>query len=194
MSFSLPRNPDGDVSPWCYVAEHEDGVYWKYCEIPTCQSKAVTPPGPRALSFRSGGQCPGGGGRQCRRWEEKPPGLKMLFLSWRLFGKETLRFSQDPLPSMDKPRTSPSTGFPHTDSFMGRDGTSLVAVQKKKQYLALWGINFQKWGNSLAVQWLGLSTVTAGAWVQSLIGKWRSHGVWPIFFFFKNERRVFYWQ
>uniref|UniRef100_A0A8B9Y4P9 Kringle-containing protein marking the eye and the nose n=1 Tax=Bos mutus grunniens TaxID=30521 RepID=A0A8B9Y4P9_BOSMU len=31
------RNPDGDVSPWCYVAEHEDGVYWKYCEIPTCQ-------------------------------------------------------------------------------------------------------------------------------------------------------------
>nr|XP_023502690.1 kremen protein 1 isoform X5 [Equus caballus] len=31
------RNPDGDVSPWCYVAEHEDGVYWKYCEIPACQ-------------------------------------------------------------------------------------------------------------------------------------------------------------
>ena len=78
MSFSLPRNTDGDVSPWCYVAEHEDGVYWKYCEIPTCQSKAVTPAGPRALSFRSGGQCPGRGGGQCRRWEEKPPGLKMF--------------------------------------------------------------------------------------------------------------------
>ncbi|KAM9194399.1 kremen protein 1 isoform 2-T2 [Dugong dugon] len=31
------RNPDGDVSPWCYVAEHEDGVYWKYCEITACQ-------------------------------------------------------------------------------------------------------------------------------------------------------------
>ncbi|KAM8797748.1 kremen protein 1 [Eudromia elegans] len=31
------RNPDGDVSPWCYVAEHEDGVYWKYCEIPSCR-------------------------------------------------------------------------------------------------------------------------------------------------------------
>ncbi|KAK1328398.1 hypothetical protein QTO34_011971 [Cnephaeus nilssonii] len=31
------RNPDGDVSPWCYVAEQEDGVYWKYCEIPACQ-------------------------------------------------------------------------------------------------------------------------------------------------------------
>lgn len=46
VSFSLPRNPDGDVSPWCYVAEHEDGVYWKYCEIPTCQSKALTPPWP----------------------------------------------------------------------------------------------------------------------------------------------------
>lgn len=31
------RNPDGDVSPWCYIAEHEDGVYWKYCEVPTCR-------------------------------------------------------------------------------------------------------------------------------------------------------------
>ncbi|XP_065502108.1 kremen protein 1 isoform X2 [Caloenas nicobarica] len=31
------RNPDGDVSPWCYIAEHEDGVYWKYCEIPSCR-------------------------------------------------------------------------------------------------------------------------------------------------------------
>ncbi|XP_068127735.1 kremen protein 1 isoform X1 [Hyperolius riggenbachi] len=31
------RNPDGDVSPWCYIAEHEDGVYWKYCDIPTCR-------------------------------------------------------------------------------------------------------------------------------------------------------------
>ncbi|KAG8521203.1 Kremen protein 1, partial [Galemys pyrenaicus] len=38
------RNPDGDVSPWCYVAEHEDGVYWKYCEIPACQSKCSAPP------------------------------------------------------------------------------------------------------------------------------------------------------
>ncbi|OXB85049.1 UNVERIFIED_CONTAM: hypothetical protein H355_016171 [Colinus virginianus] len=32
------RNPDGDVSPWCYIAEHEDGIYWKYCEIPSCRS------------------------------------------------------------------------------------------------------------------------------------------------------------
>ncbi|XP_043385087.1 kremen protein 1 isoform X7 [Chelonia mydas] len=31
------RNPDGDVSPWCYIAESEDGVYWKYCEIPSCR-------------------------------------------------------------------------------------------------------------------------------------------------------------
>ncbi|XP_029427405.1 kremen protein 1 [Rhinatrema bivittatum] len=31
------RNPDGDVSPWCYIAEHEDGVYWKYCDIPACR-------------------------------------------------------------------------------------------------------------------------------------------------------------
>ena len=72
VSFSLPRNPDGDVSPWCYVAEHEDGVYWKYCEIPTCQSKALTPPWPRALGLRSGGQCPrvsrGGQIVQAGRW------------------------------------------------------------------------------------------------------------------------------
>ncbi|MFT7808414.1 kremen protein 1 [Arapaima gigas] len=31
------RNPDGDVRPWCYIADHEDGTYWKYCDIPTCQ-------------------------------------------------------------------------------------------------------------------------------------------------------------
>ncbi|XP_041083118.1 kremen protein 1-like isoform X1 [Polyodon spathula] len=31
------RNPDGDVRPWCYIADHEDSVYWKYCDIPTCQ-------------------------------------------------------------------------------------------------------------------------------------------------------------
>ncbi|MBN3298886.1 KREM1 protein, partial [Amia calva] len=31
------RNPDGDVRPWCYIPDHEDGVYWKFCDIPTCQ-------------------------------------------------------------------------------------------------------------------------------------------------------------
>ncbi|XP_016367404.1 kremen protein 1-like [Sinocyclocheilus rhinocerous] len=31
------RNPDGDVRPWCYIADLEDGIYWKYCDIPTCQ-------------------------------------------------------------------------------------------------------------------------------------------------------------
>ncbi|KAL0625148.1 Kremen protein 1 [Plecturocebus cupreus] len=41
--LELQVNPDGDVSPWCYVAEHEDGVYWKYCEIPACQSKIIIP-------------------------------------------------------------------------------------------------------------------------------------------------------
>lgn len=46
------RNPDGDVSPWCYVAEHEDGVYWKYCDIPACQSKADTPSDGLGLSIK----------------------------------------------------------------------------------------------------------------------------------------------
>ncbi|KAG7480928.1 hypothetical protein MATL_G00061440 [Megalops atlanticus] len=31
------RNPDGDVRPWCYITDHDDGIYWKYCDIPTCQ-------------------------------------------------------------------------------------------------------------------------------------------------------------
>ncbi|XP_061879962.1 kremen protein 1-like [Entelurus aequoreus] len=31
------RNPDGDVQPWCYIADHEDGIYWRYCDIPTCR-------------------------------------------------------------------------------------------------------------------------------------------------------------
>ena len=32
-----------------------------------------------------------------------------------------------------------------------------------------------KYGNSLAVQWWGLSTFTAGAWVQSLVGEIGPH-------------------
>lgn len=32
-------NPDGDVQPWCYVAETEEGIYWRYCDIPTCHSE-----------------------------------------------------------------------------------------------------------------------------------------------------------
>ncbi|XP_041856477.1 kremen protein 1 isoform X2 [Melanotaenia boesemani] len=36
-SHNYCRNPDGDVQPWCYIADHEDGIYWKYCDIPSCQ-------------------------------------------------------------------------------------------------------------------------------------------------------------
>lgn len=36
---STGRNPDGDVQPWCYVAETEEGIYWRYCDIPTCHSE-----------------------------------------------------------------------------------------------------------------------------------------------------------
>lgn len=37
------RNPDGDVQPWCYVAETEEGIYWRYCDIPTCHSEWAWP-------------------------------------------------------------------------------------------------------------------------------------------------------
>uniref|UniRef100_A0A3Q4HIY7 Kringle-containing protein marking the eye and the nose n=1 Tax=Neolamprologus brichardi TaxID=32507 RepID=A0A3Q4HIY7_NEOBR len=40
-SHNYCRNPDGDVQPWCYIADHEDGIYWRYCDIPTCQSKRL---------------------------------------------------------------------------------------------------------------------------------------------------------
>ncbi|XP_017283389.1 kremen protein 1 isoform X1 [Kryptolebias marmoratus] len=36
-SHNFCRNPDGDVQPWCYIPDYEDGIYWKYCDIPTCQ-------------------------------------------------------------------------------------------------------------------------------------------------------------
>lgn len=36
---SAHRNPDGDVQPWCYVPETEEGIYWRYCDIPTCHSE-----------------------------------------------------------------------------------------------------------------------------------------------------------
>ncbi|XP_037387865.1 kremen protein 1 isoform X1 [Pygocentrus nattereri] len=35
------RNPDGDVRPWCYIADQEDGIYWKFCEIPSCQMPGI---------------------------------------------------------------------------------------------------------------------------------------------------------
>ncbi|KAF7238859.1 Kremen protein 2 [Varanus komodoensis] len=35
-SHNYCRNPDGDVQPWCYISENEEGIYWKYCDIPTC--------------------------------------------------------------------------------------------------------------------------------------------------------------
>lgn len=41
--FYICRNPDGDVQPWCYIADYEDGIYWRYCDIPTCQSRRLLP-------------------------------------------------------------------------------------------------------------------------------------------------------
>uniref|UniRef100_A0A8D3ANI9 Kringle-containing protein marking the eye and the nose n=1 Tax=Scophthalmus maximus TaxID=52904 RepID=A0A8D3ANI9_SCOMX len=37
-SHNYCRNPDGDVQPWCYIADNEDGIYWRYCDIPSCQT------------------------------------------------------------------------------------------------------------------------------------------------------------
>ncbi|XP_043927124.1 kremen protein 2 [Protopterus annectens] len=53
------RNPDGDVQPWCYVSEIEDGIYWKYCDIPTCHMPGylgcfLDSGNPPALSGNSG--------------------------------------------------------------------------------------------------------------------------------------------
>ncbi|XP_004438331.2 PREDICTED: kremen protein 2 [Ceratotherium simum simum] len=53
------RNPDGDVQPWCYVAESEEGIYWRYCDIPTCHMPGylgcfVDSGAPPALSGPSG--------------------------------------------------------------------------------------------------------------------------------------------
>ncbi|XP_051750143.1 kremen protein 1 isoform X1 [Ctenopharyngodon idella] len=53
------RNPDGDVRPWCYIADLEDGIYWKYCDIPTCQM-----PGNLGCFKDSGDPAPLSGGYQ----------------------------------------------------------------------------------------------------------------------------------
>ena len=45
---------------------------------------------------------------------------------------------------------------------------SKADIKKKKKKLS----------NSLAAQWLELDAFTAGAWVQSLVGKLRSHKPW----------------
>ncbi|XP_056408428.1 kremen protein 2-like, partial [Hyla sarda] len=53
------RNPDSDVQPWCYVSETEEGIYWKYCDIPSCHMPGylgcfVDQGSPPALSGSSG--------------------------------------------------------------------------------------------------------------------------------------------
>ncbi|XP_038610406.1 kremen protein 2 isoform X1 [Tachyglossus aculeatus] len=58
-SHNYCRNPDGDVQPWCYVAETEEGIYWRYCDIPTCHMPGylgcfVDSGAPPALSGPSG--------------------------------------------------------------------------------------------------------------------------------------------
>ncbi|XP_073697460.1 kremen protein 1 [Garra rufa] len=53
------RNPDGDVRPWCYIADLEDGIYWKYCDIPSCQM-----PGNLGCFKDSGDPTPLSGGYQ----------------------------------------------------------------------------------------------------------------------------------
>ncbi|XP_019616427.1 PREDICTED: apolipoprotein(a)-like isoform X2 [Branchiostoma belcheri] len=30
------RNPVGDPSPWCYIQEKPNGLYWDYCSVPSC--------------------------------------------------------------------------------------------------------------------------------------------------------------
>ncbi|XP_078614540.1 uncharacterized protein LOC144883780 isoform X2 [Branchiostoma floridae x Branchiostoma japonicum] len=30
------RNPVGDPSPWCYIQEKANGLYWDYCSVPSC--------------------------------------------------------------------------------------------------------------------------------------------------------------
>ena len=39
-------------------------------------------------------------------------------------------------------------------------------------------LRYKHYRNSLPVQWLGLGTFTAGAWVQSLVGELRSQKQW----------------
>ena len=46
------------------------------------------------------------------------------------------------------------------------------------------------WGNSLAVQWLGLQAFTTGAWVRSLVGGLRSLKCAAA----KKKKKNFLWQ
>ncbi|KAK3538860.1 hypothetical protein QTP86_018780, partial [Hemibagrus guttatus] len=46
------RNPDGDVQPWCYIADQEDGTYWKFCEIPSCQTLGLPRTTVRAIIYK----------------------------------------------------------------------------------------------------------------------------------------------
>ncbi|CAH1245082.1 TLL1 [Branchiostoma lanceolatum] len=35
-NHSYCRNPVGDPSPWCYIQQKSNGLYWDYCSVPSC--------------------------------------------------------------------------------------------------------------------------------------------------------------
>ncbi|XP_035196624.1 kremen protein 1 isoform X5 [Oxyura jamaicensis] len=82
------RNPDGDVSPWCYIAEHEDGIYWKYCEIPSCRTLIGACGGnytsATAVIYSPDFPDTYGTGRGCY-WTIQVPGASQIHFSFVLF-------------------------------------------------------------------------------------------------------------
>ncbi|RXN37463.1 kremen 1 isoform X2 [Labeo rohita] len=87
------RNPDGDVRPWCYIADLEDGIYWKYCDIPSCQM-----PGNLGCFKDNGDPTPLSGGYQtsnkltiqncisfCRNQRYKVPGASVILFNFTFF-------------------------------------------------------------------------------------------------------------
>ncbi|KAJ7404335.1 kremen protein 1 [Pitangus sulphuratus] len=82
------RNPDGDVSPWCYIAEHEDGIYWKYCEIPSCRTLIGACGGnytsATAVIYSPDFPDTYGTGKVCY-WTIQVPGASQIHFSFALF-------------------------------------------------------------------------------------------------------------
>ncbi|XP_077326049.1 tissue-type plasminogen activator [Lithobates pipiens] len=61
------RNPDGEVSPWCYV--FKDGAYnWDYCRVPSCPVDIPDCYSERGTSYRGSSSVTISGAR-CLRWD-----------------------------------------------------------------------------------------------------------------------------
>ncbi|KAM9313415.1 tissue-type plasminogen activator [Gastrophryne carolinensis] len=91
------RNPDGDISPWCYV--FKNGRYnWEHCSVPTCRLDTQKCYSERGTSYRGHYNITTSGAK-CLRWDS-PLVKNKVFNAWhgaaRRYGLASHNYCRNP--------------------------------------------------------------------------------------------------